>query len=148
MQTAIGNPATGEAWVMGWLGLAYLDGVQHVTIAGDPDGPLMCGDLLEVKVGGHWLRGKVYYLDGLRAEFRDPMTGHVAAYGGWYWSATAGKWDGNVLLLPGMMARRSVGLYWPEPEHPYEGQSWHRDVGETLVYAEGHWRAAGEVETA
>lgn len=139
MQTAIGSPETGGAWVMGWIGLVHVDGVQHVTIAGDPDGQLICGDLLEIKIGGHWLRGKVYHLDGLTAQFRDPVTGHVAEYLGWYWSAAAGTWDGNVLLLPGMMARRFVGPFWPEPENPHDGQRWHRSVDETLTYAEGEW---------
>jgi hypothetical protein len=144
MQTALPSPETSGSWVMGWIGLAYVDGVQHVTIAGDPDGPLMCGDELEIRIAGRWLRGRVYLLPGLGAQFQDQVTGHVTSYGGWYWSAGAGAWDGNVMLLPGMIARRAIGPHWPEPENPFEGQRWHRDVGEVLIYREGCWELQGE----
>ncbi|HLO04549.1 MAG TPA: hypothetical protein VK191_15675 [Symbiobacteriaceae bacterium] len=139
METSVSSPESNGAWIMGWIGLAIVDGVQHVTIAGDPDGPLMCGDLLEVRIAGRWLRGRVYHLPGLGAQFQDQVTGHISSYGGWYWSAAAEAWDGNVMLLPGMMARRVEGPYWPEPENPFEGQRWHRDVGEVLIYTGGGW---------
>lgn len=146
METTQTAPETTVAWVMGWIGLAIVDGVQHVTIAGDPDGPLMCGDLLEIRIAGRWLRGRVYHLPGLGAQFQDPVTGHISSYGGWYWSAAAEAWDGNVMLLPGMMARRVEGTHWPEPENPYEGQRWHRDVGEILTYEGGSWTKPEEVK--
>jgi len=83
------------SWIMGRL-VRVPDSGKPPRLGIEGQSSLHCGEALEIRVQGHWLRGRVEYDDRLR----------------WYWTDN----QVMVLLRLGMEARQWDGIYGPHGE--------------------------------
>lgn len=125
-------------WVTGPLVAAG----SRLAIRGEEaSGGFHCGEGIELEVApGIWIRGSVELDHSLtihRLTNGGNLTGDHEEWQGWY--LNIGQHTSKLLLVPGMQARRYVGLDWPEPSTPYEGQAYKSRYGGWKRYRSGRW---------
>lgn len=108
---------------------------SRLAIKGREDrGGFHCGEPIEIEIApGIWIRGTVE-LDHSLTVTRHGRDGQDQTYEGYYLNIGS-----KILLIPGMQARTFLGLDWPEPSTPYEGQAYMARYGGWKRYRAGQW---------